>query len=182
MINIKKEFINAIIGLFRLEKNIFIIGAVEKIVEDVEEQDFIMLLAFLGDRKSEYERPIESITSGVKEFYDKKEGGKLRYAETKAIGIVQLLQTIKQNNLKLEPIYQVRIQAGEHDSRTIKMDKADIKLIASLGGIDNLLGIEEKKLIHLLKEKYFGKKIRKTITEKIEEDDKKYLFFKPRSF
>lgn len=67
--NNTKLFIEAILGALKLESNIYIMGAVEKLVERLETSDYQTFIAYLGERNAEYEKPIESIAKGVDEFY-----------------------------------------------------------------------------------------------------------------
>lgn len=175
--NIKKEFVNAIISLFRLDKNIFIIGAIEKIIEDVEPSDYVMLLAFLGDRNNEYERPIESINKGIKEFYDTKDGELFKYANSKAKGVFIIIKHLYENNMELKEGYMTNIQLGTYDYITIRLEQKDIEIINSLG-VEEILKTKVDDAISILLEKYLGKKIKKTITEKIKDNSVQMLTHK----
>lgn len=71
-INPKQEFVKSIMSVLRLDDNIYTIGAIEKIIDRLKVSDYQMFIAYLGERKSDYEKPIESIAKGVDEFYNKK--------------------------------------------------------------------------------------------------------------
>lgn len=71
--NIKTTFISAIMQLLRLESNIFITGAIEEVVDLLEIEDYKLFIAYLGERESKYEKPIQSITKAVKEFIEIKD-------------------------------------------------------------------------------------------------------------
>ena len=70
--NPKTEFVKAIMSVLRLEANIYTNGAIETIIERLEVSDYQLFIAYLGERKADYEKPIENIAKGVEEFYDKK--------------------------------------------------------------------------------------------------------------
>lgn len=165
--NIKKEFVNAIISLFRLEKNVFIIGALEKIIEDVESRDYVMLLAFLGDRDSEYERPIESITKGVEEFYEIKNKPLLENSKDRAIQICSLLKHIKAKNK--DKLIIGDIYTGK-DGSHVEILENDIEIIEKMGGYKIMI---EKASENFSKTVYEMEEViretirKKSITEKI---------------
>lgn len=70
--NPKQEFIKSIMSVLRLEQNIYTMGAIETIIERLKVSDYALFIAYLGERKSDYEKPIESIAKGVDEFYSMK--------------------------------------------------------------------------------------------------------------
>lgn len=65
----QEMFIQAIMKSLRLEDNIYIMGAIEKLIERLETTDYQTFIAYLGERNSSWEKPIESIAKGVEEFY-----------------------------------------------------------------------------------------------------------------
>jgi len=67
--NPKSEFIKAIMSVLRLESNIYTTGAIETIIERIDLSDYQLFIAYLGERKSDFEKPIENIAKGVDEFY-----------------------------------------------------------------------------------------------------------------
>ena len=67
--NPKSEFVKAIMSVLRLEPNIYTTGAIETIIERLETSDYQLFIAYLGERNSEFEKPIENIAKGVDEFY-----------------------------------------------------------------------------------------------------------------
>lgn len=71
-INPKQEFVKAIMSVLRLEPNIYTTGAIETLIERLRVNDYQMFIAYLGERKADYEKPIENIAKGVDEFYHKK--------------------------------------------------------------------------------------------------------------
>lgn len=68
----RKEFINAVMSVLRLEQNIYTVASIEEIIKRLEVKDYTMFIAYLGDRESDFEKPIQSITKAVDEFYEKK--------------------------------------------------------------------------------------------------------------
>ena len=59
-------------SVLRLEANIYTTGAIETIIERLEVEDYQLFIAYLGGRKSDYEKPIENIAKGVDEYYNIK--------------------------------------------------------------------------------------------------------------
>lgn len=82
--NPKQEFVKAIMQVLRLEANLYTMGAIESIIERLEVKDYTMFIAFLGERASDYEKPIQSIAKGVEEFYTIKIEPMERAYDTKA--------------------------------------------------------------------------------------------------
>ena len=85
--NPKQEFVKAIMQVLRLEANLYTMGAIESIIERLEVKDYTMFIAFLGERASDYEKPIQSIAKGVEEFYTIKIEPMERAYDTKARGV-----------------------------------------------------------------------------------------------
>ncbi|NCD00183.1 MAG: hypothetical protein EOL95_10850 [Bacteroidia bacterium] len=90
--NPKQEFIKAIMQVLRLEANIYTMGAIEEIIDRLEVQDYTLFIAYLGERESDYEKPIESIAKGVNEFYELKTSPMIRAAREKANRLVSCLR------------------------------------------------------------------------------------------
>lgn len=82
--NPKQEFVKAIMQVLRLEADLYTMGAIESIIERLEVKDYTMFIAFLGERASDYEKPIQSIAKGVEEFYTIKIEPMERAYDTKA--------------------------------------------------------------------------------------------------
>ncbi len=70
--NPRAEFVKAIMSVLRLESNIYTTGAIETIIERLEVTDYQLFIAYLGERKSDYEKPIENVAKGVEEFFEIK--------------------------------------------------------------------------------------------------------------
>lgn len=70
--NPKKEFISAIMSVLRLENNIYVTASIEEIVDRVDVPDYTMFIAYLGERDSDFEKPIQSIAKAVDEFHNEK--------------------------------------------------------------------------------------------------------------
>lgn len=79
--NPKSEFVKAIMSVLRLESNIYTTGAIETIIERLEVTDYQQFIAYLGERNSDYEKPIENIAKGVQEYCEIKELPVVEYAE-----------------------------------------------------------------------------------------------------
>ncbi len=95
-----QEFVKAIMSVLRLESNIYTIGAIEKIVDRLQSSDYPLFIAYLGERKSDYEKPIESIAKGVDEYYEiKLKPYKLKSEET-ARRLSKAIIDIKTNTFK----------------------------------------------------------------------------------
>lgn len=71
-VNPTQEFVKSIMSVLRLEQNIYTTGAIEKLIERLKVSDYQLFIAYLGERNSDYEKPIENIAKGVEEFYTKK--------------------------------------------------------------------------------------------------------------
>ena len=89
--NPKQEFIKAIMQVLRLEANIYTMGAIEEIIDRLEVQDYTLFIAYLGERESDYEKPIESIAKGVNEFYELKISPIVRASKEKANMIISCM-------------------------------------------------------------------------------------------
>ncbi len=70
--NPKKEFVNAIMSVLRLEQNIYTVAALEEIIDRIDTQDYTIFIAYLGERNADYEKPIQTIANAVDEFHKKK--------------------------------------------------------------------------------------------------------------
>ena len=67
--NLKKEFVKAVMSVLRLDDNIYVIASIEEIIDRLEVSDYKMFIAYLGERNSDYEKPIQSIANAVEEFH-----------------------------------------------------------------------------------------------------------------
>ena len=70
--NPKKEFVNAIMSVLRLDQNIYTVASIEEIITRLDIKDYTKFIAYLGERSSDYEKPMQSIAKGVNEFYKLK--------------------------------------------------------------------------------------------------------------
>lgn len=91
----KDQFIKAIMSALRLENNIFIQGAIELLINRLAVEDYQAFIAYLGERKANYEKPIESIAKGVDEFCSIKEIPKVNYAEEMSLKIREILINVR---------------------------------------------------------------------------------------
>jgi len=70
--NPRKEFVNAIMSVLRLEQNIYVTASIEEIIDRIDIQDYTIFIAYLGERSSDFERPIQTIAKATEDFYEKK--------------------------------------------------------------------------------------------------------------
>ena len=106
--NPKQEFIKAIMQVLRLEANIYTMGAIEEIIDRLEVQDYTLFIAYLGERESDYEKPIESIAKGVNEFYDLKTSPMIRAYREKANRITICMRSyFYQNDEHQKDIFKI---------------------------------------------------------------------------
>jgi len=70
--NPQKEFVNAIMSVLRLEQNVYVTASIEEIIDRIDVKDYTIFIAYLGERNSDFERPIQTIAKAVDEFYEKK--------------------------------------------------------------------------------------------------------------
>ena len=70
--NPRKEFVNAIMSVLRLEQNIYVTASIEEIIDRIDITDYTMFIAYLGERNSDYEKPIQTIAKATEDFYEKK--------------------------------------------------------------------------------------------------------------
>ncbi len=96
--NPKKEFVNAVMSVLRLEQNIYTVATLEEIIDRVDTQDYTMFIAYLGERNADYEKPIQTIANAVDEFHKKKvmpKIEKLCRAISKEINFVENIKIIE---------------------------------------------------------------------------------------
>jgi len=70
--NPRKEFVSAIMSVLRLEQNVYVTASIEEIIDRIEISDYTMFIAYLGERNSDFERPIQTIAKATEDFYEKK--------------------------------------------------------------------------------------------------------------
>ena len=196
----KDQFIKAIMSALRLENNIFIQGAIELLINRLAVEDYQAFIAYLGERKASYEKPIESIAKGVEEFCRIKEIPKVNYAEEMSLKIREIFIDVRRlfsdtekfnyfldskiddeifkkiiNNDTKEKIFNEEILkicfgAGLHKI-ALQLDKKFVKYDPMGYDIPYEINIKESHVY-----KYLTKDLSKSITEKIiHQDDKKIL-------
>jgi len=104
MVNLKKEFINAITLVLRLEQNIFIVGSIENIVDRLDAKDYQNFISFLSQRDSSYEKPLETLGKAVDEYHQILMKPLMELANKKATDIYSKIKHIAtsiatQNNI-----------------------------------------------------------------------------------
>ena len=70
--NPQKEFVKAIMSVLRLEQNIYTVASIEEIVDRIDVSDYTIFIAYLGERSSDFERPIQTIAKATDDFHSKK--------------------------------------------------------------------------------------------------------------
>ena len=196
----KDQFIKAIMSALRLENNIFIQGAIELLINRLSAEDYQAFIAYLGERKANYEKPIESIAKGVDEFCSIKEIPKVNYAEEMSLKIREIFIDVRRlfsdtekfndflnsniddeifkkiiNNDTKEKIFndeilEICFGVGLHKI-ALQIDKQFVKYEPIGYQIPHEINIKESHVY-----KYLTKDLSKSITEKIaHQDDKKIL-------
>lgn len=175
--NPKAEFIKAITQVLRLDANIYTMGAIEEIIERVDMEDYAMFIAFLGERESDYEKPIQSIAKGVEEFYKMKIKPLQVAAMDKADSICEFvggyLHLTSKDKLRSEvvsdtendptKILSTRLK-NTGDGNILSMSKETFDLVMSIGGLEEVFtGKGRSELI----EKLMDGKVKPSIIEKI---------------
>ena len=123
--NAKQEFIKAIMQVLRLEANIYTMGAIEEIIERLEISDYTLFIAYLGERKADYEKPIESIAKGVDEFYEIKMEPLRDASNKKADEIAECIYSYMSNkDNHLDNILRVVFTRYKKELRVSKEDLA----------------------------------------------------------
>jgi len=145
--NLKQEFIKSIMQVLRLEMNIFTMSAIETIIERIEEKDYALFIAYLGERPSNYEKPIESIAKGVDEFYEKKIAPIKNSVTSRVEKIVSLTQVVVdgvsknqnetreeiQNKLKINIEKLLEFKATRKNGGEDKLSNQDLEIIRTFG-------------------------------------------------
>lgn len=90
----KQQFIKSVMSVLRLEDNIYTVGAIELIIDKLKESDYQHFIAYLGERKGEYEKPIQALTNAVNEYYDLKLSPYKKQAEEKAEMLIDIFYNV----------------------------------------------------------------------------------------
>lgn len=140
--NPKQEFVKAIMQVLRLEFNLYTMGAIESIIERLEVKDYTMFIAFLGERASDYEKPINSIAKGVEEFYTIKIEPMERAYDTKAREVSTMVYAYVGavgHNSADNCDFMVGKEFAKHDGGSLIFTVEDAKLIKSVGGLQKFI-------------------------------------------
>jgi len=152
--NPKSEFVKAIMSVLRLESNIYTTGAIETIIERLEVTDYQLFIAYLGERKADYEKPIENIAKGVEEYYQLKLEPHKKKADAKISEIVNKTYNIQDmfskeakkivessSDIKIEIEEEVKKHYGKQSSQIQENQRYQCKM--SYNKKKNLELIEE---------------------------------------
>jgi len=151
--NPKKEFIKAIMSVLKLENNIYTIAAIEEIIDRIDIDDYILFIAYLGERKSDYERPIESISKAANEFYHQK-----------TFPAVELLsKQIEEQVSIIDGIYSIEYNRIRSEDKKQELNYLEIGKIAK----DYILSLGYSNL--------HGRRVRKIYDDVVVEIDTKIL-------
>jgi len=167
--NPKQEFIKAIMQVLRLEANIYTMGAIEEIIDRLETPDYTLFIAYLGERESNYEKPIESIAKGVNEYYELKLAPLREASLRKSNDIAQCIYLfVSKSGRSVEEIVGKIFSAG---TREIEITKEDFDLAISCTSYEafkNSGFVWWHELQDEIYKKLMNGKIKPTIEEKIE--------------
>lgn len=170
--NAKQEFIKAIMQVLRLEANIYTMGAIEEIIDRLEVSDYTLFIAYLGERDSNYEKPIESIAKGVNEFYELKTSPIIRASKEKANMLISFMYSFFRNKPEnQDDINKILKVSFTFNDEHIGISEETLNLITSCPSFDTFkkYGFEYN---HQLQTEIFDKlmigKIKPNIEEKIE--------------
>ena len=132
--NPKKEFVNALMSVLRLDQNIYTVGAIEEVIDRVDIKDYTMFVAYIGERESNFEKPIQSIAKAVDEFHRKKiiptslalfkEYQNLSGGATKVILGLTKEKMTEDEDIKMRERYKAKKDRG--DDSTITMPHKDV--------------------------------------------------------
>ncbi len=164
--NPKKEFVKEIMSVLRLDQNIYTVGAIEEIIERIDTKDYTIFIAYLGERDSDFERPIQTIAKATEDFYEKKNKPKRLEISNDADNIVKVVigangilidkkrrEYLKKENKErfstLEEQDKIssasNIEMVEFILRVKSIGHVDIKsiipIIKSVGGLETLVSI-----------------------------------------
>lgn len=181
--NPKSEFIKAIMSVLRLEANIYTTASIETIIERLEIEDYQLFIAYLGERKSDYEKPIENIAKGVDEFYEKKIQPLKLSASDKSKEVVNFLQwsvsyiAEKQDETQQEIIQklikkpeQIKEFKANRDGVSIQISDSDYIAISNVGFKKFLNGLFEYNASIWLRDEMLKPYIKKSISDRIEDE------------
>ena len=194
--NPKKEFVNAIMSVLRLEQNIYVTASIEELIDRLDIKDYTMFIAYLGERKSDYEKPIQSIAKAVDEFYEKKHKPTLTKLRRDSRAISALFRSVghsldnSMENIDIKRLSEkikkaisvcikdvVCVHGASDDIWVLKEDM--MPSITNMGGIDFLASIFVKDCSGFDKyiEENIGTEIYclPSITDKIEKDAKEKI-------
>lgn len=172
--NPKQEFVKAIMQVLRLEANLYTMGAIESIIERLEVKDYTMFIAFLGERASDYEKPIQSIAKGVEEFYTIKIEPMERAYDTKAREVSTMVYAYvaaRGHNGMDDCNTLMGVEFDGHDGRTLTFSVEDATLIKSVGGLQKYIihdhTVDLDALRRSIKEFLLRDIVKPSITQKI---------------
>ena len=182
--NLKSEFVKAIMSVLRLEPNIYTTGAIETIIDRLDVSDYQLFIAFLGERKSDFEKPIENIAKGVDEFYEIKIEPRKESAKTKANETVGFLQAAvrivaeKQSETQAEiieklikkPHQLLELRLLKKDNTVAQIEQNDYKAIESIGFEKFLRNLFDYNSPIWLRDEFLKPYIKKRISERIEDE------------
>ncbi len=179
--NPKKEFVNAIMSVLRLEQNIYVTASIEEIVDRIDMSDYTIFIAYLGERNSDFERPIQTIAKATEDFYEKKNMPKRieisEYAENicKIInGGYHALVNNKKTAYLQEHGKERFSTTTEHESVILTKNKEIVDFISRVKSIDR---INVKENIGII-DKVGGLKLLVDISRDDETDLKNYIMTK----
>jgi len=172
--NPKQEFVKAIMQLLRLEANLYTMGAIESIIERLEVKDYTMFIAFLGERASDYEKPIQSIAKGVDEFYAIKIEPMERAYDTKAREVSTMVYAYIgiAGHKKMDDCgFMVGKEFDKQDGGVLIFTEEDARLVKSVGGLQKFVihdhTIDLDALRKSIKEFLLRDIVKPNITQKI---------------
>lgn len=140
--NPKQEFVKAIMQVLRLEANLYTMGAIESIIERLEVKDYTMFIAFLGERASDYEKPIQSIAKGVEEFYTMKIEPMERAYDMKAREVSTMVYAYVSNygHKGMDDCNAlIGLKFSKQSGGDITFSAEDVQLIKSVGGLQKYI-------------------------------------------
>jgi|GEM_PF-4969258 len=172
--NPKQEFVKAIMQVLRLEANLYTMGAIESIIERLEVKDYTMFIAFLGERTSDYEKPIQSIAKGVEEFYTIKIEPMERAYDAKAREVSTMVYAYvssRGHNGMDDCSALLGVKFDSHDGRTLTFSAEDATLIKNVGGLQKYIihdhTVDLDALRRSIKEFLLRGIVKPSITQKI---------------
>jgi len=92
--NPRKEFVNAIMSVLKLDQNVYVTASIEEIIDRIDMRDYTIFIAYLGERSGDFERPIQTIAKAVDEFYEKKNKPTRLMLRLKQNAIVSLVKNL----------------------------------------------------------------------------------------